>query len=126
MMKRTSIYHSKKVTAYNLLSILFLLTSCGGDVTKSSSSIDSTEPVKDYFDSENFVTPEKEVTTSKLVTYEGPKMMESSKKVSVKVNGEDLFVYETRSITIVLSLGQLLKRIRRRLYLILRVRFILM
>lgn len=96
MMKRTSIYHSKKVTAYNLLSILFLLTSCGGDVTKSSSSIDSTEPVKDYFNSENFVTPEKEVTTSKLVTYEGPKMMESSKKVSVKVNGEDLFVYETR------------------------------
>lgn len=96
MMKRTSIYHSKKVTAYNLLSILFLLTSCGGDVTKSSSSIDSTEPVKDYFNSENFVTPEKEVTTSKLVTYEGPKMMESSKKVSIKVNGEDLFVYETR------------------------------
>lgn len=96
MMKRTSIYHSKKVTAYNLLSILFLLTSCGGDVTESSSSDRSTEPIKDYFNSENFVTPEKEVTTSKLVTYEGPKMMESSKKVSIKVNGEDLFVYETR------------------------------
>lgn len=40
--------------------------------------------------------PERTVTETKLVTYDGPELLTSSSKVGVKVEGEDLFVYETR------------------------------
>lgn len=42
------------------------------------------------------VKGDKVVYETKLVTYDGPDLMESSKQVDVKVNGESLFVYETR------------------------------
>ncbi len=43
----------------------------------------------------NFVYADKTVTKSKLVTYDGPKVMTSSDEVSVKVENEELFVYDT-------------------------------
>jgi len=39
---------------------------------------------------------DKTVTETKLVVYEGPNLLESSQKVSVKVEDVDLFVYESR------------------------------
>ncbi len=38
----------------------------------------------------------REVTTTKLVTYDGPELLGSSSKLRASVNGEELFVYETR------------------------------
>ncbi|MCH3909398.1 MAG: glycosyl hydrolase family 28 protein [Bacilli bacterium] len=74
-----------------------LLASCGGDTSSESpSSIDSTDSKTSYYDADNFVTPSNQVTTTKLVTYEGPSIMKSSASMDVKVNGIDLFVYETR------------------------------
>lgn len=49
-----------------------------------------------YYNEENFIKPENSVTTTKLVTYDGPKYLNESSKVDVKVNDKDLFVYETR------------------------------
>ena len=42
------------------------------------------------------VEPKTTVTTTKVVTYDGPSIMTSSEEVDVKVNGESLFVYQTR------------------------------
>lgn len=61
--------------------------------TTSSSSIVSSLP--NYYDPDNFVEGTKEVTETKLVTYDGPSIMDSSEVCSVKVNGIDLFVYDT-------------------------------
>lgn len=36
------------------------------------------------------------VTKTKLVTYDGPELMDSSARVKASVNGEELFVYDTR------------------------------
>lgn len=44
----------------------------------------------------NFTYADKTVTASKLVTYDGPGVMTTSDEVSVKVENEDLFVYDTR------------------------------
>ena len=44
----------------------------------------------------NFVVPDNEVTTTKLVTYDGPEYLTESTKAKVRVNGKSLFVYETR------------------------------
>ena len=49
-----------------------------------------------YYNEENFVPSTKEVTQTKLVTYDGPSLLTTSSKVSVKVEGQELFVYETR------------------------------
>lgn len=40
--------------------------------------------------------PDNTVTETKLVTYDGPSLLDTSAKVGVKVEGESLFVYETR------------------------------
>ena len=50
----------------------------------------------DYYNEENFVPSSKEVTQTKLVTYDGPSLLTTSSKVSVNVEGQELFVYETR------------------------------
>ena len=60
-------------------------TSSGGEV----------EPTE-YYNEENFVISETEVKQTKLVTYDGPSLLTTSKKVQVQVEGQDLFVYETR------------------------------
>ncbi|MDD4000508.1 MAG: glycosyl hydrolase family 28 protein, partial [Bacilli bacterium] len=39
---------------------------------------------------------DKTVTETKLTVYEGPNLLETSKKVAVKVEDQELFVYETR------------------------------
>lgn len=60
---------------------------------------DSTNPQvinNDYYNEENFVESEKKVTKTKLVTYDGPSYLSSYSGMNVKVNGHDLFVYETR------------------------------
>lgn len=49
-----------------------------------------------FYNSENFIESEKSVTQTKLVTYDGPSLLTTSSKVGVKVEGVDLFVYETR------------------------------
>lgn len=41
-------------------------------------------------------TPEKTVEETKLTVYEGPSLLESSEKLSATVEGEELFVYDTR------------------------------
>lgn len=57
---------------------------CDSKSSPSSSSSDSI-PVID-----------KKVEKTKLVTYEGPSLLESSSKVNIEVEGQELFVYETR------------------------------
>ena len=67
--------------------------------TSSSSLVSSsngTQGENNYYNEENFIRPENNVTTTKLVTYDGPKYLNESNKVDVKVNDKDLFVYETR------------------------------
>lgn len=50
----------------------------------------------DYYNEKNFIKGERTVTETKLVTYDGPSLFKTSEKVGVKVEGKDLFVYETR------------------------------
>ncbi|HPD02182.1 MAG TPA: discoidin domain-containing protein [Eubacteriales bacterium] len=57
---------------------------------------DNGKPDADIIDDEPDVMPEKTVTATKLVTYDGPNLLDASDKVSVKVEGTPLFVYETR------------------------------
>ena len=71
------------------------LTACGKKPNDSSSSYIEPEPT-DYYNAENFIESDKEVNQTKLVTYDGPSLLTTSQKVSVKVEGHDLFVYETR------------------------------
>ncbi|MBQ7243027.1 MAG: hypothetical protein IJS52_02355 [Bacilli bacterium] len=82
-----------------------LLASCGGP---SSSPVDPSSPALSSdsaqtsavtpsasVDPEVVIEPTNEVTKTTVHTYAGPTLMESSKNVSVKVAGEELFVYET-------------------------------
>ena len=50
----------------------------------------------DYYSIDNFIESSKEVTTTKLVTYDGPSYLTPSNKCEVSVEGKDLFVYQTR------------------------------
>ena len=81
----------------SLLALTFSLSSC-----KSKEKSEDKKPVdpiitdNDYFNEKNFIESSKELETQKLVTYEGPSLLNSSSKVSVKVEDKDLFVYETR------------------------------
>lgn len=50
----------------------------------------------DYYDETCFIDGERVVKTTKLVTYDAPNLLTTSKQVSVKVEDQDLFVYETR------------------------------
>ena len=91
----------------SLLATALLVIGLGGCGSKTSSS---SEPVNqsstssqtgvvgdnNYYNEENFIRPENSVTTTKLVTYDGPEYLNESEKVDVKVNDKDLFVYETR------------------------------
>ncbi len=67
----------------------------GSSSSSGANSRSSTSYVPTY-SPKNFKEPDNVVTTTKLVTYAGPALLASSPKVSIKVNGEDLFVYETR------------------------------
>lgn len=61
-----------------------------------SSSTGGNSSINNYYNEENFINSEQIVATTKLVTYDGPEYLNESSKVDVKVNDEDLFVYETR------------------------------
>ena len=81
-----------------LLGTLFMsvsIISCKSTPKDNSESYIEPEPT-DYYNEENFVESEKEITQTKLVTYDGPSLLTTSKKVGVKVEGKELFVYETR------------------------------
>ncbi len=94
--------NGSKIGLLSLLLGALLLTGCSGESGDSSSGASSASSTSesltpnDYYDPDNFIAPDNTVTTSKLVTYEGPSLLKSSEKVSVAVNGTDLFVYETR------------------------------
>jgi len=71
-----------KLLTIVLLFLSFFLVACCGD--------DKPEERKGY------TVEDKTVTETKLVVYEGPNLLTTSSKVSVKVEDEELFVYETR------------------------------
>lgn len=74
---------------------VFLLASCGG-TSSSSSESQSSGSSENILDPNNFVTPDNEVNQTRLITYPGPELLETSSKVDIAVEGHDLFVYETR------------------------------
>lgn len=88
----------RKVTAFSILTLSLALCGCSSNVDSSDTlpTRDSSLTPGAYYDKDNFVTPSNEVNTTKLVTYDGPSLMNSAQNVSVKVNDVDLFVYETR------------------------------
>lgn len=83
-----------------LLSLALALSGCGDN---TSSSLPDSSPSEDssthgadiVYDPDNFVFDTQVVQDTKLRTYPGPSLMESSKDVQISVNGESLFVYET-------------------------------
>ena len=91
---------------FRILAILLALglASCGGqNVSSFDSLVPSSEPEQGSsaiapsysVDPDVVITPEKEVTTTKVNTYAGPSLMKSSSEVSISVEGQKLFVYET-------------------------------
>jgi len=74
--------------------LCFSLASCDGDQT--STSVPSSVGGINYYNENNFIVSEQKVTETKLVTYEGPNYLKSSSTVQAKVEGVELFVYETR------------------------------
>ena len=86
----------KRLASFLLLSASLCLSSCGQEPEQSSSPADTTPVTGDRYDPDAILVADKEVTSTRLVTYEGPSLMETSSVVGVKVNGVDLFVYETR------------------------------
>lgn len=84
-------------TLFAFMACAVALSGCNGsgkssDLTSSTSSSSETE----VMNPEDFSFPDIQATTTKLVTYPGPDIMDSSSKVSIAVNDNPLFVYETR------------------------------
>ena len=69
-----------------ILGMTTVLGACGGG-GKDDSSVDSSSSAEQPLD---------KVTATKVVTYDGPSILESSDKVDISVEGKDLFVYESR------------------------------
>lgn len=94
----SSLKSLRKVTAFSVLALSFALCGCAPYDSSGNSSI-SEAPITPgaYYDGDNFVTPSNDVSSSKLVTYDGPSLMQSAQGIDVKVNDVDLFVYETRA-----------------------------
>ncbi|MDR0855530.1 MAG: discoidin domain-containing protein [Christensenellaceae bacterium] len=82
------------LTAFIAFCLTVALVACakGNDDDDTDGNTDGTVdeiPADEY-------APEGVVTTTKLVTYDGPNLLTTSAKVGVKVDNTDLFVYETR------------------------------
>lgn len=93
-----------KSLLFMALAIGLGLSACTPTETDQSSDLlSSSQPTgqedgfaNSHYDEGNFLAGEREVNKTKVVYYDGPSMLETSDKVSVKVENEDLFVYETR------------------------------
>ena len=73
--------------------MLLGLTACN----KGNNSGEPTKPTENiYYDADCFTEGEREVTTTTLKTYDAPSLLKTSTQAKVKVNDQDLFVYETR------------------------------
>jgi len=71
--------------------IIITLVACNKD-TKTTTS--TTPTITTTEDNTNY-NPTKTVTQTKVVVYDGPSIIQSSDNVSIKVEDQDLFVYET-------------------------------
>ncbi|MCM1556845.1 MAG: discoidin domain-containing protein [Anaeroplasma bactoclasticum] len=58
--------------------------------------VNQNKNLNEYYNEKNFLSSENEVTTTKLVTYDGPSALHSYEGVNVEANEIPLFVYETR------------------------------
>lgn len=74
--------------------LCFSMASCDGGQT--STSVPSSVGGINYYNENNFIASEQKVTETKLVTYDGPSYLNSSSTLKAKVEGVELFVYETR------------------------------
>lgn len=72
----------------------FTFTAC--DNTSRGEPVNPNQKPNEYYSEKNFLSSEKEVTTTRLVTYDGPSALHSFTGVKVEVNKTPLFVYETR------------------------------
>ena len=91
---------------YYLILILclfsFALVACkdtgnqGGNGNGGSSGGGEPFVPSSYYNEENFVSSDTEVKKTKLVTYDGPEYLTPSSVYDVKVNGKEMFVYDTR------------------------------
>jgi F5/8 type C domain/Glycosyl hydrolases family 28 len=71
-----------------MFTLTIVLVGCGKDSEKPSDTTPRVEDTTDY-------TPTRTVSETQVVVYEGPEVMESSEKVSIEVENQELFVYET-------------------------------
>ena len=85
------------------IGVLLLSNSCDGaessfsePINQDSSPSEIITPPGGYYNESNFIESNNVVTQTKLVTYDGPKYLNESESVDISVNGNDLFVYETR------------------------------
>lgn len=78
------------------LAVLTSFTFVACSNTSRGEPVNQEKNPNEYYNEKNFVSSEKEVTTTKLVTYDGPSALQSFDGVSVEVNDTPLFVYETR------------------------------
>lgn len=72
------------------------LSGCGSDSSASSSPSSQVPSTDHHYDERNFVKSDRSVTQTKIDFYDGPSMMKTSEKVGIKIEDQDLFVYETR------------------------------
>lgn len=79
---------SKMITLFTLVSILLFLVACSKDNDKDKPSLSIPKDETNY-------EPEKEVTETKVVIYDGPNILQSSNDINIKVEDKELFVYET-------------------------------
>lgn len=89
----------KNKKLFSVLAALSVLLSACGPSNNNNSTGDSSGTGgqdKNYYDERNFISSQETVTKTKTRFYDGPSILKTSSKVNVNVEGEDLFVYETR------------------------------
>ncbi len=79
-----------------MLAVLTSFTFVACKKTDGGEPVNPDKNPNEYYNEKNFVSSEAEVTTTKLVTYDGPSALHSYEGVNVEVNETPLFVYETR------------------------------
>lgn len=74
----------------------FSLLGCKNEKKDSSSEPQIQSGESNYYNEKNFISSDKKIKETKLITYDGPTYLNSSSSINVKVEGVELFVYETR------------------------------